>query len=67
MTADVDEYYVDKIVAHEEKDRNPTNWKFKVRWVGYEPEDDSWFNWTGVKDLDALDTYSKEHPEPYLG
>ena len=39
---DLDEYYVDKIVAHEENGRNPMNWKFKVRWVVYEPEDDSW-------------------------
>ena len=26
---DLDEYYVDKIVAHEDKGRNPKNWKFK--------------------------------------
>ena len=64
---DLDEYYVEKIVAHEEKGRNPKNWKFKVRWVEYEPEEDSWLNWTAVKDLAALDTYSMEHPELHLG
>ena len=37
---DLGEYYVDKIVVHDEKGRNPKNWKFIVRWVGYEPEDD---------------------------
>ena len=63
---DLDEYYVDKIVTHEEKGRNQQNWKFKVRWVGYEPEDD-WFNWSQVKDLAALDSCSKEHPELLLG
>jgi hypothetical protein len=63
----LDEYYVDKIVAHEEKGQNPKNWKFKERWVWYESEDDSWLNWTAVKDLAALDTYSKEHPELHLG
>ena len=36
---DLDEYHVHKIVSHEEKGWNPKNWKFKVRWVGYEPED----------------------------
>ena len=56
----LDEYYVDKIVEHEEKGKN---WKFEVRWVGYEPED----SWTAVKDLAALDTYSREHPELQLG
>ena len=60
---DLGKYCVDKIVAHEEKGRNPKNWKFKVRWVEYEPEDDSWLNRSAVKDLAALDSYSKKHPE----
>ena len=60
---DLDEYYVDKIMAHEEKGWNPKNWKFKVKWIGYETEDDSWLNWPAVKDLATLDSYSKEHPE----
>jgi len=64
---DLDEYYVEKIVAHEEKGKNPKNWSFKVRWGEYEPEEDSWLNWTAGKDLAALDTYSKEHPELKLG
>ena len=64
---DLDEYYVEKIVSHEEKGKNRKNRSFKVRWVGYEPEEDSWLNWTAVKDLAALDTYSKEHPELNLG
>jgi len=31
--------------------RNPENWKFRVQWSGYEPQEDSWFNWRAVKDL----------------
>ena len=49
---DLDEYYVKKIVAHEEKGKNPKNWSFKAIWVGYEPEEDSSINWTAVKDFD---------------
>ena len=60
---DLDEYYVDKIVSHEEKVRIAKNWKFKVRWIGYEPEDYLWLDRTAVRDLAALDSYSKEHPE----
>ena len=30
-TIDLDEYYVEKIVAHKEKGRNLKNWKFKLR------------------------------------
>ena len=56
-------YYVEIITAHEEKGNNLNNWKFKVRWVGYEQEVDSWLNWTAVKDLAAFDVFSKEHPE----
>ena len=29
------------IVAHEEKEKNPKNWKFKVKLVGYESEEDT--------------------------
>ena len=47
--------------------KNPKNWKFKVRWVGYDPEEDSWLNGTAVKDLAAFDVYSKKHPELKLG
>ena len=64
---DLDEYFVEKIVAHKEKGKNPKNWSFKVGQVGYEPEEDAWLNWTTVKDLAALDTYRKEHPELKLG
>ena len=51
----VDEYFVEKIVDHEEQARNFKNWKFCVWWA-------RWLNWNEVKDLAALDTYSQEHP-----
>ena len=48
---DLDEYYIEKIVAQEQKGEIPKNWTFNVRWVGYEPEEDSWLNWTASTDL----------------
>ena len=64
---DVDEYFVESIIDHEERDRNVKNWKLRVLWSGYEPDEDSWLNWNAVKDLAALDKYSQEHPELKLG
>ena len=40
---------------------------FRVRWLGYEPEDDTMLDWAAVKDLAALDEYSKENPHLNLG
>jgi hypothetical protein len=41
---DVDEYIVESIIDDEERGRNVKNWKFRVRWLGYQPGEDSWLN-----------------------
>jgi hypothetical protein len=64
---DLDEFHVEKIVEHRGKGKDPKKWEFRVRWLGYEPDDDTWLKWTAVKDLEALDIYSQEHPELNLG
>ena len=38
-----------------------------IHWRGYEPEDDTMLDWAAVKDLAALDDYSKENPHLNLG
>ena len=35
--------------------------------AGCEPEDDTWLEWSAVKDLFALDKHSHEHTELNLG
>ena len=56
---DLDEFYVEKIVDHQGPAKRHKEWKYRVRWLGYEPEDDSWLPWAQVKDLSALDDYCK--------
>jgi hypothetical protein len=58
---DRDEYAVESIVEHSGKKKKEL--KFRVRWVGYGVEDDSWLPYSDVKDLEALDVYLKTHPE----
>ena len=67
VAADLDEFYVEKIIGHTGAGKNPKRWKFRVRWRGYEPEDDTMLDWAAVKDLAALDGYSKENPHLNLG
>ena len=61
---DFDEFHVDSIVDHESERKDPKKWKFRVRWLGYEPEDDTL---SAVKDLEELDTYSQANPHINLG
>ena len=64
---DLDDFYVEKIIGHSGAGKNPKNWKFRVRWLGYEPEDVTMLDWAAVKDLAALDEFSKENPHLNLG
>ena len=49
IAADLDEFYVDKIIRYTGTDKNPKRWKFRVLWRGYEPEDDTMLDWTGLR------------------
>jgi hypothetical protein len=63
--ADKDEFVVDSIISHTGTSKR--NFKFQVRWLGYEPDEDTWLPYSEVKDLAALDIYSRAHPELALG
>ncbi len=60
---DNDEYSVESIVGHRPDSgiRTKNQLEFRVRWRGYEPEEDSWLPWTDVKELAALDEYVGHH------
>ena len=57
---------MEKFLGRTGTGENPKRWKFRVRWREYEPEDDMMLDWA-VKDLAALDEYSKENPRLNLG
>lgn len=64
-SVDKDEWVVETILDHRgpQSGRPKTKLEFKVRWKGFEPEDDSWLPYSEVRDLEALDVYSSHHPE----
>jgi hypothetical protein len=35
-TAEMDEFYEERILEHREKRSNPKKWEYRVRWLGYE-------------------------------
>ena len=59
---DLDEFYVEKSIGHSGTGKNPKKWKFRVRWLVYEPEDDSMLDWAAVKDLAAWTSIVRRIP-----
>lgn len=62
---DADEFVVEAIVAHRGPRRNcrRADLEFRVRWAGYQPDEDTWLPYREVADLAALDAYAAIHPE----
>lgn len=64
---DQDEFVVDSIVDHGVRDggraRRRADLEFRVPWLGDEPTEDTWFPYSEVRDLAALDAYAATHPE----
>ncbi|KAG9394562.1 Chromo (CHRromatin Organization MOdifier) domain [Carpediemonas membranifera] len=50
------EYTVEDIIDHR-SGRTKTRFRFRVRWAGYGPDDDTWLPYAEVRDLEALDRY----------
>ncbi|GKT32732.1 Transposon Tf2-6 polyprotein [Aduncisulcus paluster] len=57
---DDEEFQVECILRHKFGTKKPI--KFKIRWKHYGEEEDSWEDYTTVKDLEALDEYFAKHP-----
>jgi hypothetical protein len=61
--ADKDEYHIDKIIDHVGDPKYKKSLLFRVRWLGYEPSDDTWEPWKHVRNTKALQTYLDSKPE----
>jgi len=61
--ADHDEFVVDSIVEHRGNPKKKAKMEFRVRWAGYDPEEDTWEPYREVKNLEAFDVYLVQHPE----
>ena len=65
---DNDEFVVEDIADHRwsRPGRKRRDLEFKVRWLGYEPDEDLWLPLREVRELEALDRYAANHPELHL-
>ena len=59
------EYQVEAIVQHKfsKKQHNEDTIRFRLRWLGWGSEHDSWRTFDQVSSLEALDRYLEDHPE----
>jgi hypothetical protein len=62
----MDEFYVEKNADVEKNGKNKKKRRFKIRWLGCEPDDDTWLGWDAVKDLQALDDFVELSDDPEL-
>ena len=61
----MEEYTVECIITHkfQGKRRSLRDIRFRIRWVGWGSEFDSWCTYKEVSDLEALDIYLSNHQE----
>jgi hypothetical protein len=60
---DQEEYSVESIVDHAGSLKNKRQMRFRIRWSGYDADEDSWLPFSSVRKLEALDNYVQAHPE----
>jgi len=61
---DRDEYRVDHIVTHrlngnKKGKKTFSSFLYRIRWEGYDPKDDTWEEYSTIKDTEAFELYSK--------
>jgi hypothetical protein len=54
---DYQEFFVEAVLAHKGDIKRKSTLTFKVRWLGYSSEDDSWVPWSELRNNPALHKY----------
>lgn len=58
---------VEKVVAHTGNFKgSKANWRFRVRWLGYSAEDDTWETWENLRRTAALHQYLRDNNKASL-
>jgi len=63
---DRDEYVIDSIVSHRLNPRRKgkttkQSYLYRVRWRGYDPNEDTWEEYKTIKDTEALELYLNDN------
>ena len=51
------EFYIDRIISHRGDTNRRSRMEFKVRWLGYTEDDDTWEPYSQLRDTEQLLTY----------
>jgi transposase InsO family protein len=54
---DYQEFVIDRILDHTGDSSRPSALQFKVRWLGFDAEDDTWEPWHNLRNSEALHLY----------
>jgi hypothetical protein len=65
--SDVNEQVVQAILDHRGNPKKKSSLEFLIRWEGQDSTEDTWETYANIKDVQALDEYSRQHPELKLG
>jgi hypothetical protein len=60
---DRDEWFVEQVISHRYENRPKSQMEFRVRWLGYTSDFDSWLPWNQVRKLEALQRYVESKPK----
>ena len=56
-----DDEEVESIITHSGNSKRKSDIDFQVRWAGFDASEDSWLQWSEVRNIPAIHTYLRAH------